>query len=131
MTVLLTQKADGYAQLITVLAVFVLVLAVTALTTKWIAGYQKQQSAGLNVEVVETVKISGSKYVQILRIGETYKAIAVCKDTVTLLGDVPAEQLREGNHYQGFRFREILERAVKKESAEPPKTEDSQSDDEV
>lgn len=131
MMVLLTQKADGYAQFITVLAVFVLVLAVTALTTKWIASYQKRQGINLNIEVVETARISGSKYIQIVRIGETYKAIAVCRDTVTLLGDVPAEQLREQNHDQGFRFKDFLDKAVKGNAAEPRKTEDSQSDDEV
>lgn len=131
MIVLLTQKTDSYAQFITVLAVFVLVLAVTAFTTKWIASYQKQQSVNLNIEVVETTRISAGKYIQIVRIGETYKAIAVCRDTVTLLGDVPAEQLREGNHYQGFRFKEIFDKAVKKNGAEPRKTEESQSDDEV
>lgn len=131
MMVLLTQKADSYAQFITVLAVFVLVLAVTAFTTKWIANYQKQQNVNLNIEVVETTRISGNKYIQIVRIGETYKAIAVCRDTVTLLGDVPAEQLREGNHDQGFRFKDFLDKAVKRNGTEPRETEESQSDDEI
>lgn len=131
MMVLLTQKADSYAQFIAVLAVFVLVLAVTAFTTKWIASYQKQQNVNLNIEVVETTRISGSKYIQIVRIGETYKAIAVCRDTVTLLGDIPAEQLREGNHDQGFRFKDFLDKAVKRNGTEPRETEESQSDDEV
>lgn len=131
MIVLLTQKADSYAQFITVLAVFVLVLAVTAFTTKWIANYQKQQSVNLNIEVVETTRISGSKYIQIVRIGETYKAIAVCRDTVTLLGDIPAEQLRKENHDQSFRFKDFLDKAVKKNGAETRVTEESKSDDEV
>ena len=43
--IILTGKADSYAQFITVLFIFVAVLAVTALVTKWIAGYQKQQGA--------------------------------------------------------------------------------------
>lgn len=131
MMVLLTQKADSYAQFIAVLAVFVLVLAVTAFTTKWIASYQKQQSVNLNVEVVETTRISGSKYIQIVRIGETYKAIAVCRDTITLLGDIPAEQLKERDHDQGFRFKDFLDKAVKRSGAEPRETEESKSDDEV
>ena len=42
MTLLLTFSSGSYAQFIAVLVVFVLVLGVTALTTKWIAGYQKQ-----------------------------------------------------------------------------------------
>ena len=43
--IILTGKTDSYAQFITVLLIFVAVLAVTALVTKWIAGYQKQQGA--------------------------------------------------------------------------------------
>ena len=50
--IILTGKADSYAQFITVLFIFVAVLAVTALVTKWIAGYQKQQGAAGNIEAV-------------------------------------------------------------------------------
>ena len=33
-------KADSFAQLITVLIIFILVLAATLFTSRWIAGYQ-------------------------------------------------------------------------------------------
>ena len=95
MMVLLTGNTDSYAQFITVLIIFVLVLAVTALVTRWIANYQKEQSVNVNIEVIETTRISGNKYIQIVRLGEKYVAIAVCKDTVTLLGEISKEQLRE------------------------------------
>ena len=52
--ILLTGKTDGYVQLITVLLLFVVVLGVTAFTTRWIASYQRQQNVGGHVEVVET-----------------------------------------------------------------------------
>lgn len=116
--VLLTGYSDGYAQFIAVLIVFILVLGVTAATTKWIANYQKQQSANCNVEIVETTRISNNKYIQIIRVGETYMAIAVCKDTVTMLGEVPKEQLKEMPHGQvGMNFKELLERTIKKDSS--------------
>ena len=70
--IILTGKADSYAQFITVLFIFVAVLAVTALVTKWIAGYQKQQGAAGNIEVRETVRIANNKYIQLVRIGESY-----------------------------------------------------------
>lgn len=131
MIILLTGRTDSYAQFITVLLVFVLVLAVTALATKWIANYQKQQSVNVNIEVVETTRISNNKYIQIVRMGETYVAIAVCKDTVTLLGEIPKDQLREGRNRQSFRFKDFLDRAVKKTDTETVEAEESQSDDEV
>lgn len=134
--IFLTEKTDSYAQFITVLIIFVLVLAVTAFVTRWIANYQKQQNANLNVEVIETTQIGANKYIQIIRLGKTYKAIAVCKDTVTCLGAVPEEQLMKGKPVQGgspsaFRFREIFDKAVRKVGVEPVETEDNQSDDEV
>ena len=131
MMVLLTGNTDSYALFITVLIIFVLVLAVTALVTRWIANYQKEQSVNVNIEVIETTRISGNKYIQIVRLGEKYVAIAVCKDTVTLLGEISKEQLREENHAGVFRFRDILERAAQKTEVKSVKAEDNQSDDEV
>ena len=112
--IILTGKADSYAQFITVLFIFVAVLAVTALVTKWIAGYQKQQGAAGNIEVRETVRIANNKYIQL-----SYFAIAVCKDTVTALGQIPAEQLKGKTTLESTSgFRELLERAAKKENEE-------------
>ncbi|MCH5343634.1 MAG: flagellar biosynthetic protein FliO [Acetatifactor sp.] len=112
MFILLT-ATDSYLQFITVLVVFVLVLAVTAYTTKWIANYQKKQAVNCNIEVVETAKLGGNKWLQIVRVGETYKVIAVCKDTVTLLGEVPKEQLKEvSSGGESLKFRDLFDKAV-------------------
>ncbi|MCM1025683.1 MAG: flagellar biosynthetic protein FliO [Roseburia sp.] len=131
MTILLTGTTDVYAQFITVLIVFVLVLALTALVTKWIAGYQKQQSANTNIEVMETARIANNKYIQIVRIGESYAAIAVCRDTVTLLGIISGEELKTGSQSQGFSFRDFLEKAMGKTGTESIHTGDGQSDEEA
>lgn len=115
--IILTGKADSYAQFITVLLIFLAVLAVTALVTKWLAGYQKQQGAAGNIEVRETVRIANNKYIQLIRIGETYFAIAVCKDTVTTLGEIPAEQLKGKTTLENTSgFRELMERAAEKQN---------------
>ena len=114
MIFLLAMGMGSYAQLITVLLVFVAVLGITAATTKWIANYQKQQNAGGNIQVVETSRISNTKYIQIIRVGETYIVIAVCKDTVTLLGEVPGDQLNLSEPGRNFSFKELLDKAVGK-----------------
>lgn len=113
---LLTGNVNSYAQFITVLVVFVLVLGLTALTTRWIANYQKQQNENCNIEILETTRIANNKYIQLVRIGESYRAIAVCKDSVTLLGEVPKEQLKESKSRDGkqsLSFKELLEKATK------------------
>lgn len=132
MSVLLTGFGNGYVQFITVLIVFVLVLAVTALTTKWIAGYQKQQSAGSNIEVIETSRLGNNKFIQIIRVGDTYMVIAVCKDTVTMLGEISGEQLKNPEFTgSGLGFKELLDKAVRKNSAKASEPKDNSGNDEI
>lgn len=111
-------RTDSYAQFITVLVLFVVVLAVTAFTTKWIAGYQKQQNRNCNLDVLEIQRIGTGKYLQIIRAGEKYLVIAVCKDTVTMLTEVPKEQLvmKENCHGEQAGFGELFEKIKKTNS---------------
>ncbi len=117
MSVLLTGRSDSYTQFITVLLVFVLVLGMTAVVTKWLANYQRQQGKNCNIEVLETTRISNNKYIQLVRIGQTYMAIAVCKDTVTLLCEVSKEQLTEVTG-TGSSFKDLFDKIVKKDSSD-------------
>lgn len=116
---MLLTGTDAYVQLITVLVVFVLVLAVTALTTRWIANYQKKQGLNRNIEVVETARLGSNKWIQIVRVGDIYKVIAVCKDSVTMLGEIPREQLNIDNGGDmNLSFKELLEKVIKRDSSE-------------
>lgn len=127
---LLTGTMDSYVQFITVLLVFVLVLVITALTTKWIAKYQKQQCINENVQVIETTRLSNNKYIQIVRIGEKYMAIAVCKDTVTMLGEIPGEQLKMRTESEAFHFKDFFDKAMKGNEAAREEPKEKQSHDE-
>ena len=118
MTILLT-GADSYVQFLTVLVVFVVVLAVTAFVTKWIANYQKKQSVYSNIELLDAARLDSNKWIQIVRIGDSYKVLAVCKDTVTLLGEVPKEQLKEADpERDSLPFKELFEKMIKRDSSE-------------
>jgi len=110
--------------------IFVVVLGVTALTTKWIANYQKAQSVNENVQVIETTRIANNKYVQIIRVGDIYMAIAICKDTVTMLGEIPVEQIKSGAAMQGFRFKDFFDKAVVKGKADREEPKENHFNDE-
>ncbi len=101
-----------YLQFITMLIIFVVVLAATYFFTKWMANFQKDQTASGNIEVIETARISSTKYIQIVRIGQKYMAIAVGKDEVTNLGEVSREDLvfKEDNPEANMSFKDILEK---------------------
>ena len=102
---------DSVVQLLTVLVMFVFVLGITYLTTRYIAGIQKGQMMNRNMELVDTLRISNNKYLQIVRIGKKYFCMAVCKDTVTMLGEIQEEELvfHDNNANGGTDFKSILE----------------------
>jgi len=89
--------SSGIIQFITVLLIFVIVLGVTYFVTRWLGNYQKMQNTGRNVEVIESVRISPSAYVEILRVGKKYIAVAVSKDSVSMLTEISPEDIAEGS----------------------------------
>ena len=113
---------NSFLDLITVLLIFVFVIAITLFTTKYIANYQKVQSIGKNIEVLETYKLSQTKYVQIVKLGKKYAAIAVSKDTVTMLTTLEESDITFPEETGESRsFKEIL--AGFKTKKAPDKTE--------
>lgn len=127
--VLLVSGGGSYLQFITVLLIFVIVLGITALTTKWISNYQKQQCTNENVQVIETTRIANNKYVQIIRAGEKYMVVAVCKDTVTMLGEIPKEQIKENGSGCNTNFKDILSKTLKKDGTVRKKPKENQLHD--
>lgn len=118
---LTTGGYNSFLDLITVLLIFVFVIAITLFTTKYIANYQKVQNAGKNIEVLETYRISQSKYIQIVKIGKKCVAIAVSKDTVTLLTTLEEEDVEfQEVPGEGKSFKEIL--ASLKQTKTPKET---------
>ena len=109
-------RTDSYVQFITVLIIFLFVLLVTYWVTKWTAGYQRSQTANANMEILETIKLSNNKYVQIIRVGRKYLALAICKDTVTMLTEIPEQDLvfSDGGVTKTLGFKDILEKIQNK-----------------
>lgn len=106
-------RLSSFAQLITLLIVFIFVLALTFYATKWMAKIQKSQFKNSNIEVIETFRLSNTKYIQIVKLGEKYVAIAVGKDTVTFLTELDESQLDLTKAVEGtntLEFQEILKK---------------------
>ena len=107
-----TSVIDSVVQFITVLFIFVFVLGITYFTTRYIAGIQKEQYRTGNMELVETLRISNNKYLQIVRVADKYFCMAVCKDTVTMLGEIQKEEMvfQENSANVHMNFQDILEK---------------------
>lgn len=110
-----TGTIESVARFITVLLTFLFVLALTYYTSKFIANYQKKSMLSGNMEVMETTRIAQNKYLQIVRAGDRYFMIAVCKDTVTMLSELEPEQLdfktAGGENLPAMDFKNVLEKA--------------------
>ena len=113
----MTSSLESVVQFITVLFIFIFVLSVTYVTTRYIANVQKEQYRTGNMELVETLRISNNKYLQIVRIGNKYLCMAVCKDSVTMLGEVQKDDMvfGENNLNAGIDFQKILEKMKQKQ----------------
>lgn len=108
-------------ELITVLVIFLFVLALTYYVTRWVAGYQKTKTAQGNLSVIEGIRISNNQYIQIVRAGtDRYLVIGVSKDNMTLLATLTKEELRaipqpvKRTSGAGDSFSDILEEFKKK-----------------
>ena len=84
---------NSVAQFIAVTLIFVFVLGITYLTTRFIGSHQKKTMSRGNIKIIESTRLSNSKVLEIVKTGDKCFLIAVCKDTVTLLGEVNEETL--------------------------------------
>lgn len=96
-----TTGTDSYLQFMTILILFVFVLGITYLVTRWIARYQKGRAYAGNLEIIETCRVAPNKYVQIIRAGEKYLVIAVGKDEVHMLSEISGDELKLQENIQG------------------------------
>lgn len=87
-------RTSSFAQFFTVLLLFIFVIAITYLTTRWIAKIQKgQMVGGDNIEIIETARISADKYIEIVRTGDKYLVLGIGKSEVHMLTELTKEEL--------------------------------------
>ena len=113
MILTISDSIDSFVQFLTVLIIFIFVLIITYLTTRYIAGVQKNKIRTGNMELIETLRISNNKYLQIVKAGSKYLVMAVCRDTVTMLTELDEKELVfvENDTVSLPDFKGILEKA--------------------
>lgn len=115
----MSSRIEAFAQLITLLIIFIFVLAVTYYVTRFVGNYQKNKLSGSNINILETMRIANNKYIQIVKIGSRAFAIAVAKDTVSYLCELDEDELIYKESSSGKmlinndNFKEILEKFKK------------------
>lgn len=84
---------ESFVQLVSVLLIFLFVLALTYIATKWFAKYQQGAMTNKNIRIIESFRMANNKFIQIIKVGEKYLVISVCKDTIQVLTELTEEQL--------------------------------------
>ncbi len=114
MVLALADRAESFTQFLTVILVFLLVLALTYFTTRFVGNYQKARSVNRNFEVIETYRITNGKYLQIVKIGEKYIVIGIGKDNITSICELSSDDIKpvtESPSQSIETFKNILDKA--------------------
>ena len=118
--IIMASQIENIMKFIAVFVVFIFVLGITYMTTRWIGGYQKNHFTGKNIEYIEGLRLDANKYIQIFKIGGEYVAFVSCKDSVTFLTKVNKEDLifdENGQMPKVQSFAELLEKFKKQKTS--------------
>ena len=86
-------STNSVAELFTLIIIWIIVCVIAYYTSKFIATYQNGCAKVANIEVIETYRLTNNKYIQIIRTGEKYSAIAVCKDNITFICELTEDEI--------------------------------------
>lgn len=92
---MLSSSFDSFLQLISVLLVFVFVLVITYVVTRWMAGYQKGRMRSKNLQIIETIPAGTNKMICLVKAGKEYLVVSVGKDDIRPLMTLKEEQLTD------------------------------------
>lgn len=125
-------QVDSVANFITVLLIFLFVIAITWFATRYMASIQKQRMDTSNIEIIETSRIGQNKYLQIVRAADKYLLIAVSKDNVTMLAELSKDALQEtmqGQQVLPVDFSAVLKNVVNKTKEKTGKEKQADQDE--
>ena len=100
--VMLSASLESFLKLMVTLLIFVFVLFITYLTTKWVGGYQKVRMKSKNLQIIETIPAGNSKMISLVKAGKQYLVVAIGKDEIHPLAVLKEDQLTDFS----FRYEE-------------------------
>ena len=111
---------DNFLQLLGVSLLFIIVLIITYLTTKFVGGAKIGTLKDSNFKIIDTYKLNQNKYLQIIKIGSRYFVIAAGKDDVRLITELKEDEViqKPGNEKGNNNFQDILKMLKKQNEKE-------------
>lgn len=102
----------GIGETICVILLFLFVLFLAYLAARITGSFQSNViNKRSNVKVIEVFRLSNNKVIEIVKIGNRYLALAVCKDTVTLLSELDESEIKEQTaSLEPLNFKDVLDK---------------------
>lgn len=103
---------NSIARFLTLVVIFVLVLAITYFSTRFFAKSQSGIVQAANMKVCETLQLAPGRYLQIVRVGKKYYLIGTGKDNISFMTEIDDDLEFTDKTLPGFS--DILEKFKKK-----------------
>lgn len=92
----------SFVNILSLLLIFVLVLAMAYFSTKFVAKLQANNiNNKSNIKIIESFRLGNNKFIAIVKIGEDYYAIALGKEEVTFIDKLDKEGLKLNFNQEG------------------------------
>ena len=107
-----TSSLESIGQLICVILLFLFVLFLAYLTARFAGSFQSNViNKNSNIEVIEAFRLTNNKLIEIIKVGNHYLVIAVCKDNVTLLSELDENEIKDKKAtLEPINFKSVLEK---------------------
>lgn len=113
-----TSTLDSILQILGLLVLFIIIIIAAYFATRWLGTVTAGNISNNNIKIIETYKISQTKYIQIVCVTDKYFAIGVSKDNITLLGEIDKESIAfKENAVKTKDFKKIIEGFTKKKDS--------------
>lgn len=110
----------GIFNIISLLLIFALVVFLAFITARFVGKYQTNVlNNKSNIRVVESFRLGNNKFIAIIKIAETYYAIGVGKDEITMIDKINPDDLKVFDlvfDKKKINFKDILSQINDKES---------------
>ena len=105
----------GIFKLIFLVIIFIVILVLSYLVTKWYANSGLVKNKTNNIEIKESFQLAPGKTISIIRIGEKYVAVAQSKEKIVKLTELTEDQLdfNEKNEIQDTSFKAVFSSLMK------------------
>lgn len=118
-----TSDLKSIGQLICSVLLFLFVLFLAYAAARFAGSFQSNVlNKRSNIQIIEAVRLSNNKMVEIVKIGNRYLALAVCKDSITVLSELDESEIKEQEvSLKPIDFNSILDK-IKHEKQEKNKS---------